>query len=174
VQSFGTVLQVKSHYTAQGRDTSSSLTNYTQSDGTWADWTVEWGELGFNPSSASTVIATEGKIYKADTTGQFDGTPMTSIAERTGIPIGEQDEFVRIKAAYPRMEGNTVKIDIGAQKAPDGPVQWNGLKEFTPNVDQKMDVRVTGTHAAVKIQTDCDCEWGMSGIDLEFEPISRR
>lgn len=147
---------------------------WTQDDGTWADWTVEWGDLGFNPSSASTVIATEGEIYKADSTGQFAGTPMTSIAERRGIPIGEQDEFVRIKAAYPRMDGNTVQVDIGAQKAPDGPVQWNGLKDFTPNIDQKIDVRVTGTHAAIKIQTDCDCEWGASGIDLEFEPISRR
>ena len=156
-------------------DTTDTADIWSSNDGTWATWTTEWGEdVGLNPSKPSPCMACNGVVYKGDQTNQFNGVNFTSNVERTDIPLGEQDGFARIKAVYPRMRGECIKIDVGAQMAPGGTVKWNGLNDFTPGTDQKLDVRVTGTHAAIKVQCDNDADWEMSGIDIEYEFVSRR
>ena len=154
-------------------DTQDTTDIWTLSDGTWADWTTEWGSLGFTPQKSSPALASV-VISKGDVTNQFAGTSFTSNICRTDIPLGEQDNFVRVKAVYPRLRGSTVDINIGVQQAPEGTIKWNGFKSFTPGTDQKIDVRLTGTHLAIKVQSDGDDSWEMSGIDIEFEPIYRR
>jgi hypothetical protein len=139
----------------------------------WSTWTTEWGSLGFTPQKSAPALASV-VISKGDVTNQFAGTSFTSNICRTDIPLGEQDNFVRVKAVYPRLRGSTVNINIGVQQAPEGTIKWNGFKSFTPGTDQKMDVRLTGTHLAIKVQSDGDDSWEMSGIDIEFEPIYRR
>lgn len=143
---------------------------------TWDDWgpTDEWGSLGFTPQAASPCMACTGVSYKGDTSKQFAGSNMTSYVIRCDIPLGEQDQFMRIKAAYPRMQGDHVEIRIGSQLAPGCDVDWGNLVKFTPSVDQKIDVRKTGTHAAIEIYSDDNVEWEISGIDIEFEQVSRR
>lgn len=154
-------------------DTQDTTDLWSQSDGTWADWDVEWGNLGFSPQRAFPAIATT-IMSKGDVTNQFGGSNFTSSMCRQDLQIGEQDEFVRIKAVYPRITGATVSIDIGSQMAPGGEIRWQGFRNFTPGVDQKINVRTTGTHLAYKIQSSSDDYWEMSGMDIEYEPVSRR
>ena len=73
------------------------------------------------------------------------------------------------------MEGTAnVDISIGAQMAPSKPAEYQKSVSFDPRTDQKVDVRVTGTLGAIKISSDGNQEWELSGLDIEYEPIYRR
>lgn len=147
---------------------------WDQNDGTWDTWTVAWGDLNYTPQAASPMIGAD-KLYKGNDTDQFDGTPFTSSVERLDIPLGEQDEVVRIKNAYPRMEGNqAVNIYIGSQSAPGAAVNYSSAKTFTPGTDHKIDVRLTGTHGAVKVESTGNQAWELTGLDLEIEKVGNR
>ena len=155
-------------------DTSVSTDVWNTSDGTWDDWTVPWGDYGFAPQDQSPCMATNGIVYKGDSTTQFAGSNMISSVERTDIPLGQQDEFQRVKAVYPRMSGDPVKIFVGSQMAPGKAPNYQTSVTFTPGTDQKIDARVTGTHLALKIQSDDAISWEMSGIDIEYDFVSKR
>ena len=158
-------------------NTQSSADLWNATDGNWdtAPWdTTPWGGLGYSPQSQSPCMATDGIVYKGDSTQEFAGSPMTSFAERSDIPLGEQDGFMRIKAIYPRMSGSPVKITVGAQMAPGAAPKTQTSVTFTPGTDQKVDARLTGTHAYIKVSSDNAASWEMSGYDIEYDFVSRR
>jgi len=141
---------------------------------TWDTWTVSWGETAFSPQAQSPLFASN-KLYKGDSLDTFNGTNFTSYVERTDIPIGEQGETVTVKHAYPRMTGTSpVNIYIGAQTYPGSSVSYGAAKSFTPGSSRKIDVRKTGTHLAIKVESTGDQEWTLAGMDIEFELNSRR
>jgi len=141
---------------------------------TWDAATSIWDILGFSPQEQSPLICAD-KLYKGDSTNAFDGTPFEATIERTDIPLGEQDQIMRIKAFYPKMSGSaSVNIHVGSQMAPGGTVDWGTPITFTPGTDIKIDVRKTGTHAAVKVESSGDQDWSLVGYEIEVEPVAKR
>jgi len=155
-------------------NTTVSTDIWSTPDGNWDTWTQEWGALGYSPASQSPCMATDGIVYKGDSTQQFAGVSMTSYVERSDIPLGEQDGFMRINAIYPRMSGSPVNITVGSQMAPGGAIKEQASVLFTPGTSQKVDARLTGTHAYIKISSSNAASWEMSGYDIEYDFISRR
>ena len=141
---------------------------------TWATVDRIWNITTFSPQEQAPLICAD-KLYKGDATNTFDGVAFEASVERTDIPISEQDQFVRLKVMYPKMEGSaSVNIHVGSQMAPSGSVDWGVPMVFTPGTDLKIDVRKTGTHAAVKVESSGDQDWEMSGYELEVEAVGRR
>ena len=120
------------------------------------------------------------KLYKGDSTDQFDGTSMTTRLERQDIPLGApdqgtQDDIARIKRIYPRIDGNAaVNIYVGSQMAPGDAVDYQSPVSFTPGTDRKVDVRRTGNHAAIRFESTGNQEWSLSGYDIEYEIVGKR
>jgi hypothetical protein len=158
-------------------DTASTDDNWqtgTRSGVEWDDSTTIWDELGFSPQEQSPLLCGD-KLYKGDSTNTFDGSTFESSIERTDIPLGEQDQIMRIKSFYPKMSGSAaVSIHVGSQLAPGGTVNWGTPMNFTPGTDTKIDVRKTGTHAAVKVESVGDQDWSLVGYEIEVEPVARR
>ena len=141
---------------------------------TWDVVDRKWDVRGFSPQEQSTLICAD-KLYKGDTSNTFDGVAFESFVERTDIPLGEQDQIMRIKTFYPKMAGSSaVRIHVGSQMAPGGAVDWGTPVSFTPGTDIKVDVRKTGTHAAIKIESIGDQDWSFTGYEIEVEPVARR
>lgn len=160
-------------------DTSSGGDTWATNDGTWDTWTVPWGNIGYNPQEQSPLMAAD-KLYKGDSTDQFDGTSMTTRLERQDIPLGvpdqgTQDDIVRIKRIYPRIDGNAaVNIYVGSQMAPGDAVDYQSPVSFTPGTDRKVDVRRTGNHAAIRFESTGNQQWSLSGYDIEYEIVGKR
>jgi len=162
-------------------DTSPATDDWTVADGSWEDWTVAWGQIGFNPMDSSPLICST-KLLKGDSTDQFDGTNMTSRIERLQLPIGQtkqdpsgMDTFVRIKRVYPHMTGSgAVNISVGTHKFVEDPVTYKAAKSFTPGTDRKIDVNAKANLMALKIETTSNVEWSLSGYDIEYEIVGHR
>jgi len=147
---------------------------WSTDDGNWDTWTVPWGSISFNPQNQSPLIAAN-KMYRGDVTDQFDGSNFTSRIERIGLPMSEQGEMVRIKRIFPRMDGSAaVNISVGVQLNPGAGVDYSSAVSFTPGTDNKIDVRKTGTHMAIKFESTGNQEWSLSGYDVEYEIVSQR
>jgi hypothetical protein len=141
--------------------------------GSWEDYTGTWG-IYTHPSYQSPLLCSD-KLYKGDYANIQDDTNMVSVLERTDLPIGLQDQFVRIKAVYPKMSGNNaVNIYVGAHMAPGDSPKWQNPVAFTPGENQKVDVRLTGTNMAIKIESTGNQYWTLHGYEVEYEPVSRR
>ena len=140
---------------------------------TWTTVDREWDILGFSPQEQSPLICAD-KLYKGDSTNAFAGTNMTTTVERTDIPIGPNDQMVRIKAVYPKMSGDAVNVYVGAHLAPGDSPAYATPVSFIPGTDIKVDVRKTGTHMAIKFETTGDVAWELYGYEVEYEPISKR
>jgi hypothetical protein len=141
---------------------------------TWDNATSIWDILGFSPQEQSPLLAAD-KLYKGDSTNAFDTVAFESSIQRTDLPLGEQDQVFRIKSFYPKISGNAaLNIHVGSQMAPGGTVDWGSPVSFTPGTDVKIDVRKTGTHAAVKFESSGDQNWELVGYEIEAEPISKR
>jgi len=141
---------------------------------TWLTVNRVWDSGGFRPQSQSPLICAD-KLYKGDSTDTHAGTNMTSFVERTDIPIGEDDVTVRIKALYLKMSGSAaVNVYAGIHKAPGDSPSYAQPVSFTPGKSKKIDVRKTGTHLAMKVESTGDQNWCLYGYDAEIEPTGRR
>lgn len=156
-------------------DTQVASDAWTVSDGSWDSGPDDpWDLIGFNPQEQSPLIAAD-KLYKGDSTNTFDGEMFVSRIERIDIPLGENDQMMRIKAVYPKMEGSDpINVYVGSHLAPGKPVVYSTPVTFTPGTNIKVDARRTGTHAAVKFESTGDQDWQLIGYDLEIEPAGRR
>jgi len=141
---------------------------------TWETVDRPWVVLTFNPGEQSPLLAAD-KLYKGDESNTQSGVTMSAELERTGIPLGEQDQVVRVKALYPRITGSSaVSIQVGTHLNPGESVSYATPVLFMPGAKTKIDVRKTGTHAAIKITSAGDQDWELSGYDIEFDVVGRR
>ena len=150
-----------------------TATTWETVTGAWSASTEVW-DPGQHAQYQSPVFCAD-KLYKGDYLNTKDGTNMTAYIERTDLPVGLQDQFARIKAVYPKMSGNAaVTIRVGAHMAPGDSPSYQSPVQFTPGVDQKVDVRVTGTNMAIKFESSGNQHWSLYGYEVEYEPVSRR
>lgn len=112
-------------------------------------------------------------LYQADDTEQFNGTNISSYAERTGLDFGSE-RTKRIKRIIPKMSGTgAVTFSLGSQKYPGDSVDWTNYT-FTPGTDWKIDSRKTGKLFGYKIASTGNITWDLSSIDFEFEDAGDR
>ena len=67
-----------------------------------------------------------------------------------------------------------VNVYVGAHKAPGDSPSYAQSVSFTPGISKKVDVRRTGTHLAMKVESTGDQSWCLYGYDAEIEPTGRR
>jgi hypothetical protein len=85
------------------------------------------------------------------------------------------DAIKSISRVFPRIEGTgTVDISIGAELAPNSGVVYNDPVSFTIGTDNKVDCRVRGRYAAIKIESDAASQFRLSGYSIESEVVSDR
>jgi hypothetical protein len=144
---------------------------------TWKADTLNWGQAAYNPAIDSLLMigTNDTKLYLADSGVTFNGTNFTTTLERRGLNAGRTDAIKQISRVYPRIEGTgTVSISVGAELAPNSGVVYNDPVTFTIGTDNKVDCRVKGRYAAIKIESDAASQFRLSGYAIEAEVVSDR
>ena len=140
---------------------------------TWETERQTWQAIGRTPFG-SLLLAGSGKhLYNIDTQSP-EGEVVTSI-ERTDIPVGGHDNVTTITKVYPQIEGTfPVDVYVGSQERAGGTVRWSKPVRFTPGADRKIDVRVTGSLHAIRMEAASEGNFNITGLDVEYMPAGRR
>ena len=106
----------------------------------------------------------------------FNSEPYSSIIERTDLAIGGLDTAKIVTRLYPHVVGgSSVKIQLGSQQYPGGPVTWKLAVDFQPNIDRKVDIRSSGVLHAYRIMaTDVTANFILTGLDFEYQMAGKR
>jgi hypothetical protein len=151
----------------------------------WDTDTSVWDARLYNPVVDSLLAAVPGttKLLHLEQTSQFNGVNMTSYVERLGLTLVGQDrqgrpklDMARIKhvrALWPRVEispaGGKINVYAGSQNYPDGPVTYEGPKQFDPAVDQYVNfLNVSGPLIAVRFESTTNVNWKLHGYTLDL------
>ena len=104
------------------------------------------------------------------------GNPKACIAERTGMVVEDLQQQVTVRAVYPELLGDaTVQISIGCLWQVNDPnIRWTDPQPFTPGVDKRINVRITGIPTAVRITSEVDGSWRLGALSYLFTPAGSR
>lgn len=154
----------------------------------WDGWDHSWDDDSTTPFD-NAVIAITLPIVDTDPTKSIPGKiigltsiiglniePFTSIIERTDYLISTLSQTTTIQRIYPHIQGSgIVKIQIGSQQWPGGPISWKPPCEFDINNDRKIDMRTTGILHAYRIYSDdVTTNYLISGIDFQYVEAGSR
>lgn len=151
----------------------------------WDEDPSLWGEGASNPSGKRLLICdpTGVKMHLGDSTNQFNGVDMNSYIERVSLPLpvsedGPPDMVNRkfIADLFPRITGTlgaTMKIHIGTQEVPEGPITWKAPRDFVIGVDRHVDVRVNTPLPAIRFEATGNFDWKLSGYQVRVGPAGR-
>ena len=123
------------------------------------------------------------RIFKDNTGNTEDGSNMTSYIARTGIALTQdgsydQSQVKYVRAVWPRMQvsGSSGKVNVyvAKQMYPEDAVTWAGPYEFNPDEQSKVSCTVSGRFYGVKIESDTDVDWNLSGVGFEVEDAGSR
>ena len=165
------------NYIAKGLVNPALTNTWAAATGTWEQNTLNWGQQEYNPAIDSLLMCgtSDNKFFLADSGVTFDGTNFTTTLERRGLHAGRTDAVKSISKVFPRLEGTgTVDISIGSELSPNAGVTYNDPVSFTIGTDNKVDCRVRGRFAAIKIEADTATQFRLSGYTIESEVVSDR
>ena len=140
---------------------------------TWETERQTWQAIGRTPFGSFLLASSDKHLYNIDTQSP-EGEVVTSI-ERTDIPVGGHDNVTTITRVYPHIEGTfPVDVYVGSQERAGGEVRWSKPVRFTPGEDRKVDVRVTGSLHAIRMEAASEGNFNITGLDVEYMPAGRR
>jgi len=145
----------------------------------WDSATATWGTGSYDNVVEHLVFADpdKTKIYRDEATNMENGAPMHSWIERTGIDLGDPSSVKHVKAIWPKIHvggPNSVKVSTGFQMSSDEPVTWDSVVDYDPDTMSKISVRTTGKFFGIRIESEEDINWSLSGIEYELSPGGRR
>jgi len=123
------------------------------------------------------------RIFKDNVGNKEDGSMMNAHISRTGIALTQdgsydQSQVKYVRAVWPRMQvsGSSGKVNvwIGKQMYPEDAVTWAGPYEFNPDTSSKVSCTVSGRYYGIKIESDTDVDWNLSGVGFEIEDAGSR
>ena len=123
------------------------------------------------------------RIFKDNSGNTEDGSNMTSYVARTGIALTQdgsydQSQVKYVRAVWPRMQvsgsGGKVNVYVAKQMFPEDAVTWAGPYEFNPDEQSKVSCTVSGRYYGIKIESDTDVDWNLSGVGFEVEDAGSR
>lgn len=173
----------------ESSDASSESLAWNQDTGTWNDDPGLWGSATFRNLNYELLSARaeplDPKILSMSREWTIEGDFKPCYVERVGLPIAGQDrrtgeptidldsvKFVR--TVWPKLRctpGKAVKIRIGMQWVPDGPVTWGPLQTFDPREQNKLNVLMSGRFLCFRLESYDDMYWELDGYDLDLDLI---
>jgi len=123
------------------------------------------------------------RIFKDNSGNTEDGSNMTSYISRTGIALTQdgsydQSQVKYVRAVWPRMQvsgsGGKVNVYVAKQMFPEDAVTWAGPYEFNPDEQSKVSCTISGRYYGIKIESNTDVDWNLSGVGFEVEDAGSR
>ena len=70
--------------------------------------------------------------------------------------------------------GGKVNVYVAKQMFPEDAVTWAGPYEFNPDEQSKVSCTVSGRYYGIKIESNTDVDWNLSGVGFEVEDAGSR
>ena len=146
-------------------------TDWDSDAGTWSSDSTIWDQRNFNPTQNSLVFASpsNSKMYAVDETNQEAGANMTAYVQRTGLLLGAPDRVKWLTGVIPNMDASgPVEFYFAGQMSSKETPVWDGPYSFDPANQHRVDCRVSHRYLGVKVQSDTDIGWKLSGMEMEM------
>ena len=156
-----------------------SISTWSGTATTWAATSGTWDASDVGQSQATLLVTETTPLISAiNTATSFNGTAITSIAERTGMVLsdarGNPDphSVKTVMSIRPRIDGTagqTLTIEIGSQMDIEGPVTWSTGVTYTIGTSYKADAFAVGRFIAVRFTSVGGDPWRVRSFDIEYE-----
>ena len=153
-------------------------TNYYTGD--WETSTDSWGTQSYDDTVEHLVwTESEGKQLQRHESGNLIlGSTMRTSIERTGIDLGDPSTVKYVSAVYPKMwtssSDATFNVWTAHQMNTEDDVTWEGPKVFNPDEMNKISVRTSGKFFGIRMESNGDFDWLLSGLEWETATSGRR
>ncbi len=141
----------------------------------WSQDTSTWNQALFNPTEDALLQADRigVELYAINEGSSFNGTPINSVVEKSGMSFGDEFRVKLIRRVVPRIIGNIgteLTVRVGAANNDSNVIAWSPAVPFTLGDSQAIDVLVNGRFIAFKVESTIDQPpWQMIGMDFAFD-----
>ena len=157
-------------------------TNYYT--GGWETSTDSWGTQSYDDAVEHLVWANsedlsgERQLYRHESGNLIKGVTMPTAIERSGIDLGDPSTVKYVSAVYPKMWTSsadaTFNVWTAHQMNTEDTVTWEGPKVFNPDTMNKISVRTSGKFFGIRMESNGDFDWLLSGLEWETATSGRR
>ena len=150
---------------------SGSVPTWDSTPGSWQSQSKIWNSSNFQTATPSLLMMQAQRFYSVDASNTNDGVNVVSTLTKIGLDLGDQQRRKLVKRIWPRIQaapGTQIFIRMGANDAPNDPVQWSDPVTFTVGVDTHADSFANGRFIGVEFSSNGIDGWRMSGFDVEF------
>ena len=187
----------KASYIANGVIQGAGAGNLTwdAQSGSWDSSTLTWDQRNFSEANREMLLAypedsasagSTPKLFKMNSTNQFDGASFTARIERTGLALAGMDlrgnpriDLHSLKLinglwlAVDAPAGTVLTVYVGSQMHQSEAVTWNGPYTFTVGTDSYINCRVMTRFIGLRIQTASNAKWKVTGYEVDLNLAGR-
>lgn len=150
--------------------TSANLIDSVSTLADYVDTLIDANE--YSPSENRLMLAGGSNLFLVGVGANFNGTAITSMAERTGLQLDAPSVYKAMRHMRPHIVGAptsmTFSFAAGSQQTADGAVTWTPNSTFTQGTDQRVDTFTDmGPYLAWKFSTTFDGYYRMKSIDMD-------
>ena len=148
--------------------------------GNWDGSTDSWGTQSYDDTVEHLVwTESDGKQLQRHESGNLIlGSAMPTLIQRTGIDLGDPSTVKYVSAVYPKMWTSradaTFNVWTAHQMNTEDTVTWEGPKVFNPDTMNKISVRTSGKFFGIRMESNGDFDWLLSGLEWETATSGRR
>ena len=155
-------------------------TNYYTGD--WETSTDSWGTQSYDDTVEHLVWTDSApdahQLHRHNSGNLIQGSTMSSRIERTGIDLGDPSTVKYVSAVFPKMwtssADSTFNVWTAHQMNTEDAVTWEGPKVFNPDEMNKISVRTSGKFFGIRMESNGDFDWLLSGLEWETATSGRR
>ena len=157
-------------------------TNYYTGD--WETSTDSWGTQSYDDAVEHLVWADsieesgQRQLYRHESGNLIKGATMPTAIERSGIDLGDPSTVKYVSAVYPKMWTSsadaTFNVWTAHQMNTEDAITWEGPKVFNPDTMNKISVRTSGKFFGIRMESNGDFDWLLSGLEWETATSGRR
>ena len=157
-------------------------TNYYAGD--WETSTDSWGTQSYDDAVEHLVWANsedvygERQLYRHESGNLIKGATMSTASERSRIDLGDPSTVKYVSAVYPKMWTSsadaTFNVWTAHQMNTEDAITWEGPKVFNPDIMNKISVRTSGKFFGIRMESNGDFDWLLSGLEWETATSGRR
>ncbi len=155
-------------------------TNYYA--GNWETSTDSWGTQSYDDTVEHLVWTDSSpdghQLHRHNSGNLIQGSTMSSRIERTGIDLGDPSTVKYVSAVFPKMWTSsadaTFNVWTAHQMNTEDDVSWEGPKVFNPDTMNKISVRTSGKFFGIRMESNGDFDWLLSGLEWETATSGRR
>lgn len=142
---------------------------------TWSQDTTIWNQALFNPTEDALLQADRlgTLLYAVNEGSSFNGTPINSKVEKSGMSFGDEFRVKLIRKVVPRVIGNVgteLTVRVGAANDDSNVIAWAPTVPFVIGERQSLDVLVNGRFIAFQVESTVDQPpWQLVGMDFAFD-----